>query len=657
MPKSTTVAPLKRKAPATSEPDDELLGGREGDESDDDSAGLKAAFLKQYKSTQKAVPESRTIKSSGGSMPTVAVEGIVVRRFDREVGAAKLPQIAVDVVVSKVRVNGAPDILVSGTPGFDFLLPTYKPKKDASDRDANDDSPDAPAGGSGPPKKKQAIPRTLQLPASHKTVAIGVGGMIQAAMFTTANKGPAGGADKKKEGVDLVVPGMKVEVTGVVAGLASDGGALYLNTSNINAVADGIAPGHGPNEIINYLKLPEVQEGAAIRLSQAMRGFHGVELPPHLETQAQHMRRRWSEVRDGIVSAVEAKAMALRADAGADMESAALVMDDHAQRLRSTNPADLSGGAYFFTPAKNPTPDYPTFNAAIVHEIASMDFPCPAAQMSFLEGGVARDALPEVFCMPTVTKCEFTPYNSVVIAHLKLEWIGSKAAAIANLKQATQAGGVFALDSVGAAVGIKVDLRKDLPPFTGIIGVAKGVDMASDIMHYGRWAIVTGANPKEPTDYDVAAPWNDGFTLDTPATIRNIGILVDEAFIKKNLMGGGTAYAYESDPDVQVFQIKDKEGVPKPISEPKLKLRTDGYQELTSQTYKLDTAEVPPDCKGKEYRVWFKGATSAITADTSLLEDTEAGGAAVMAAAGEVKMAPLKFLLERCAVYAVAIKA
>lgn len=659
MPKA--VAPAKRKQPATSEPDEDVLGGKEGDESDDDSAGLKAAFLKQYKSSKKVVPESRTIKSQGGSQPTVTIEGIVTRVQNRTVGASNLPQLAADVVVSKVRGNGAPDILLSGTPGFDFLLPTFKPKKNDA-KDAHDDSPDAPAGGQGgkAPAKKQAIPRTLILPANHKTIAIGVGGLVQASMFTT-QAGGKDGKDKKKEGLDLLVPGMKVEVKGVVAGLTADMTAVYLNTSSIEPLSEGVLPGHGPNEIINYLKLPDLQEGAALRLSMAMRGFHGVELPPHLEIQAQHIRRRWSEARDGMATAVEAKAMALRADSTPqqDLEAAALVMEDHASRLRSTNPADLAGGAYFFTPAKNPTPEYPTFNAAIVHEISSMDFPAPMAQMAFLEGGADRNALPEVFCMPTVTKVEFTPYNSVVIAHLKLEWIGSKSAAIANMKEAAKAGGLFALDSVGAAVGIKVDLRTHLPPFTGIIGVAKGVDMATDILTYGRWAIVTGINPKEPTDYDVAAPFNDGWTLDMPATIRNIGISVDEAFIREHLMGGARMFGFESDTNVQIFKTKNKAtGEEQVIPDPKLKLRNDGYQELTGQTYKLDTAEVPPDCKpAPEYRVWFNGATAAIKDDTDLLADTEAGGKAVLAAATEAGLPPLKFLTDRCAVYAVAIKA
>ena len=71
----------------------------------------------------------------------------------------------------------------------------------------------------------------------------------------------------------------------------------------------------------------------------------------------------------------------------------------------------------------------------------------------------------------------------------------------------------------------------------------------------------------------------------------------------------------------------------------------------------MATAEVPPDCKGKEYRIWYKGSTGDILADTDLLSDTEAGGKAVLAAAGTARLDPLKFLTERCAVYVVAIKA
>jgi hypothetical protein len=306
-----------------------------------------------------------------------------------------------------------------------------------------------------------------------------------------------------------------------------------------------------------------------------------------------------------------------------------------------------------------PTNDYPTFNAAIVHELAGMDFAAPKAMFDFTMGGDARKDLPEVFVCPEVTKCEFTPYNSVIIAHLRLQTMASKSAAIANIKEASKAGGQFALDSVGAALGIRVDLRKDLPPYTGIIGQAKGVDMASDIMHYGRWGIVTGVNPKEPTDYDVAAPFNDGFTLDWPATICNIGVKVDEAFIKEHLCGGANQFAFESDPELVVFKIKDKDGNQHPIQTPQLKLHIDGYQELTSQTYKMATAKVPPDCTGKEYRVWYKGSVDDILSafgdeSGNLLNDTAAGGKAMLEAAKVAQLDPLTFLTERCAVYAVA---
>lgn len=650
----------KRAAVSTLPEDEEIDLFGNVDQPEEES--LKAAFLSQYKtSAKRAVPESRTIKSSGGTQPTVGIEGVVLRvgareQINRRTGA-KLPQIVAEVVVSKVRYNGAPDILQSGTPGFDFLLPTMKPPRDEDSRDFNDDSPDA-SSGVKKPDKKTTSPRTLQLPANHKTVAIGVGSVIQASMFTLSGKG--GGADSQKEGVDLIVPGMRVDVTGVTGGLSADGTMVYLNTSNIIPLTDGIAPGHGPSEIIMCLKGHEIQEGAALRLSMAMRGFHG-ESPSiftHLDIQAQNIRRRWAEARDGIVHAVEAKAMALRADPTEGNEDMARVMDDHAVRLRGTNPADLAGGAYFFNPAKAPTPDYPIYNAAIVHEIASMDTLCPKAMMDFIEGGELRNALPEVFCMPTVTKCEFTPYNSVMIAHLKLDFVGSKSAAIAALTEVQQSGGIFSLDSVGAAVGIKVDLRTQLAPFTGIIGVAKGVDMAPDIIKFGRWAIVTGVNPKEPTDYNVSAPFNDGWTLDMPATIRNIGVMVNEDFIKEHLCGGSNQFAFESNPNLQVFKIKNKaDGSETPISAPQLKLHIEGYQELTSQTYKMATAKVPPDFTGKEYRIWYKGSTDAIQKDGDLLHVDHTGCNAVLAAAAACNnMDPIDFLTERCAVYVLATK-
>ena len=361
----------KRAAPVTL-PEDDVLGGAEGgvgNESDDDgAAGLKAAFMKQYKAkSQKAVPESRTIKSSGGSQPTVAVEGMLRPRPARASRPTAGPapscpsssptsschqgprQRARPTSSSRARLASTSCCRPSSPRATTTLAtrPTTRPTRPRAGRVARRH------------EKKQAAPRTLQLPANHKTVAIGVGGVIQAAMFTLSGKGGGGDAkDKQKDGVDLIVAGMRVDVTGVVGGLSADGTMVYLNTSNIIPLADGLAPGHGPSEIINVLKGGDIQEGAALRLSMSMRGFFGDAsgTSPHLDIQANHIRRRWNEARDGIVQSVEAKAMALRADPADGHEAMALVMDDHAARLRGTNPADLAGGAFFFNPAKVPTP-------------------------------------------------------------------------------------------------------------------------------------------------------------------------------------------------------------------------------------------------------------------------------------------------------------
>lgn len=640
---------FKRKE---AEPASALLGDESDKSEDDDGAAGKAAFLKRYK---QPVPESTTMRTSGGAQPTVAAEGMVLAAHTQTFtgGGKSFEMLIAHVFVGKTRDNNAPDVIATKVPGpGPWLLPVNKPKADAvaaGGADANDTSPDAPAGGGkAKDKKPKAAPRTLVLPANHRTQMIN--GIIRCSVYT---KTPDG---KPKEGVELIVAGMPVEVTGVIAKLDA-GGTIWLDNSNVIAMSDGVLVGKAHENIMRYMCSPHVMEQSAILASTCMRGFFGMELAPHQEVQAQAIRRRWGESRDAAVTACEAKALYIRTELGADMEPAAKVMDDHAERLRATNACDLAGGAYFFNPIKTPTPDYPMYSASLYHELTDMEMRSHAMLFGMYDPA-AREQLPETFVVPEVLAVEFTPYMNIMNVRCSLNFVGSKKEANAARKEGHND---WMVASQGAAIGLKFDMRKDFHNTTGILVAAKANDMAPALVKYGRWAMVAPCYQREPTDTSIAAPWHadNAFVLDMQASLPNVSVVVDEAFIRKHLMGGGTQYAFEPyGEEVDVLKDKDK----KPLHvEPPLKLKDHGYQEITSQTYKIETAKLPADATDKEYRIWWADAPQVIIDasgddESGPRTNTESGAKAVIEAAAACVPAldPSLFLTQRCAVYVVA---
>jgi len=236
----------KQAVKSTKRKNDEV--DTESDPIDPNVLTAKELFLAKY---AKPTSTTRTIRTGGNSLPTVTVEGIVTRAKLVNVAGRKkgtlVPKLEVAVDVHRVRSNNAPDALLSGIEGFSWLLPTFKPREPTSaaarGADGVDDDPEAKKGFGDSKKtdRDDAPPRALALTPNHKTVWLG--SMPKVSFYTTAAGGKDGDAEKAKAGIDLVVAGMPVEVTGVVAALSADGNQLWLNAANCNPRLDGIVPG------------------------------------------------------------------------------------------------------------------------------------------------------------------------------------------------------------------------------------------------------------------------------------------------------------------------------------------------------------------------------------------------------------------------------
>ena len=585
----------------------------EGNESPDEDSGAKALFLAKYKQPKQA---TRTIKTGGASVPTVTVDGVVLRTKNvmapgKKAGST-VPKIQCTIHVTKVRHNNAPDIVVSGVPGFDWLLPTQKPIA-APSRDAADTDPEG--GGKKDDKKKEpAAPRTLALQEGHKSIWLGHMGIVS--FYTTSGEG------KTKDGYELIVPGMPVEVTGVMANVSNDGNALWLNATSCSPKLDGIVPGTATQIIMDHLSKPDIAEAAAIHLSASMRGFYGMQLTPELEVQANFFRSKWSGAKDGAAAACEARAMAIRAESGADGEQHAGVLLKHAERLKATNPADLAFGGEFFRPAQQVTPDKPAFHAPIIVKGCHPAMP-QHEWLANLFDRKGRESLPETFCVGEVVETEVI--GAMINVKLKLTWIGSKSAAIAAIAQGkdpTLDSGAF------ACLGVKFNMR-ELPTVTGTVAAAKANDICPHVLTFGDWVAVAGITPRDHTDTGVVCVFPSGYAVGMIPSIKRICAKVDEAYVLKELAGGATQYVYDTDPDVPV--LKDKEGNALTVAMPQLGAH--GYQEITGSSFKFALARMPAGKPSKEYYVWWKESPELIADDPDIACEIEAGKKAVLAAA------------------------
>ena len=116
---------------------------------------------------------------------------------------------------------------------------------------------------------------------------------------------------------------------------------------------------------------------------------------------------------------------------------------------------------------------------------------------------------------------------------------------------------------------------------------------------------------------------------------------------------------FEHDPTLNV--LKDKEGnAISAGSGPQL--RSHHYQEISGNSFKFASATLPDGKTAKEYRIWWQegpasiiDALSGMDGDSDPLNDEETGKTLVLEAAASLALDIPTFLLQRCAVYCIAV--
>ena len=594
--------------------------------------------LQKRNNEQKAEPQpvAPTIRIVGGELPKIGIEGVVVAS---EVKQGSKPKVMFTMAVKQVRANGAFDVIESGVPGFEWLLPTYKGIK-ASVVDA---SPSATAT-----QRKEEEPRRSAVEdLGHKTIWLGY--LKNATVFASNGNG------EMKEGSAMIVPGMQVSATGVVANVVDE--KLYLNIPNCNPKLDSVDQSRAAAMLIQEFSKDCFMKQSAILLSMTMGGFFGWNSPTAAQdVQASYFRAAWTKIRDGTASACNSKghAAACRGD-----DTGAVVMEAHAERIRSYCPSEFARGTQsFFVDQRDANPEYPMFVTQLVHKVDKFGHD---NMINRLFDAAAADGdgcnpsykeLPGMFASPHVGHVEVV--GQLLYVKMNLSFVGCKENAMQQLMDGVDP----TIDcSVGQdtkqCIATKLLLRDVGPGIAGVSIATKVAGVAESILKYGDWTMCVRVTPRDPckSSDGVFPTLCDTIHVDIPATMRKIAVLVSEEFIIKELTGGATQYVYEPDPTTAL--VKGKDNGPLPLYP---QLRVHGYQEVTSSSgFKLN-AKTPIHLPNKHYRVWWPESTQLIQQKNDVLVDTVAGQAAVVEAASQAGFSSVcDFLLAQALVYCVAV--
>jgi hypothetical protein len=592
-----------------------------------DQETLRAQWLaasKKHRDESRAKQEEtpvRVMRQNGGSVPYANGEGIVMDAkpaFTRD----NKPYTMLHIFITAIHGNRAPDMLPSGISGMDAFLPVVVPGKDDGPED----------------KKKKDEPRAITLSDHHRTA---ISNYIRVSKFSDATGKPVS---------EVFVKGMPVHLIGLHAKI--DGEQVYYNAKTVQAVIDPRPPFEMTKLVFETLSTRSVLERSAFALSACVGGFTHLmdaeESDPQRNAtlqQAKVFSTAWDMARVGFAKSCHERGEQLRGDG---MLAVADALDKHCERLSKAKTATFATGVQqFFRPHVDPTPDYPPLIASLVHDPQRYigDSRLFALCDSPYDG-------PKTFVVPQVVSLEGEgPVLDVVV---RLDFVGDASAFSDAMKSS---GFIPAPDSKGGCLAFKIMLR-DTSPSTGLIIKPKVHDFLRAVFKVGKWAAVTRVQPRQFDETGVVSPFVEGITLDVPTSIERVAVRVSEAFAKASLCpGGDSQYVLDELDDVEVLQDKEKNPL-RNDSNPKL--HSHCYQEITaSATFKFENAKMPSGRTTRVYRVWFAGSDALVSnedATPNPSDDTEEGEKAVKAAADEANMTVNAFLLQRGAVYCLAVE-
>lgn len=621
-------------------------------------AAARAALASKRKVESMDGAVDRIHRTSSKTSGTVVLVGTVTHT--KSIMAGSTTKLEVGLAVEEVTAPGGAAAVVDfvqGDRGFEYLLPTSTSQKAVSG-DAADVSPD---GAKSSRKKAAAEVRQLALSANH--IALSLHHVRNVSFYTTLPDGSV------RPGFEKLAVGANVTVRGTIGKLSDDGSTVWLNASDCVTNTEPAAPGEVVERLLYRLQSEEIAAPAAVKLSCAMRGFFGRTFEGAQHVQAEAFRQAWVSAKASVINALRAKATHLRAE-NADNENDAVVLEADADALEQRNPADLAMGTPFFRTPRPVDLENPAYMAPIV--VRGGDMPGWVSNMFD-----APETMPSRFCAVEPRFCEVV--GNLVNVTYKLTFVGNRDAAI----DAMISGEDPFISHANVALCCKFSVR-DVMMAHGIGIKAKADDITIDMFKHGDYFAIANIVPREASESIVSGVFANGYGFAMRPTLRKIGVLVSEDFVKTHLANGENSFnPPDNDPSTTMITERaaagaaatGADGKPKELV-CKLNIKTTCYKEVTTAGYTFNASKhtMPAHAPNKEWRVWWPESVSYLGEQKTRGTDTAAGEAAVAQAAAEYMASGKdkvpgaeddddgqsqigKFLFKKGAVYVLAVSA
>jgi hypothetical protein len=578
----------------------------------DDKTDVKADILGLWDapSAPVEVKKMRPERGSGGSNTALCkTQGVAVRTGEIEVasqtpgGKDKKPKI--DQVVLDIIPNGAQDVVSGGVPGFDYLLPTKAIKGPA----------EAEQGNKFAKRERELMLHGMSTVADLNSVS------------TSFYKDSAKNGDPTS--VQNTTVAQLVEFTGNCFNhaLRNNQDQFYSNASSCKHLSGPVQPKDVGEKMIEICDIPKQQLRAAVMGSVAHAGFYDLtDMNEAQIVQAKACQALWEKALTNIIASLEAKKEGKSAEGVMGLQS-------HIDRLSKLSMEKVARGdeALFMTGK------YDSQIAPLVIDGFSPTENKPDKILKLLGGAVEAASLPESFVAAWVRNVEagekmendaMVDLKNSVSVDISCAFVFDKQAALDALEKGVNP----LLKPDNPTVAVQLSLR-DLAnkfmsqrtegPAKGTFSRAKAVLGAKELlphaMRAGVFAKVSLIQGGAVTSMKSEFPEGGTVFADMAKTISQGGVRVSEAFVKKNIVGGGDSFVpNEASPEAE--PLEPLEGA-MPTS-----WRANAYLELTEASWKFDNIGIDKHPgKTRRFYVVYKGVKDHLKSMPHLCEDEKKG--------------------------------
>ena len=557
----------------------------------------------------------------GGNSQLCRIQGIITSKGDTTVKGPKgqeIQKVMLTVFPNKIISNGAPDVVITGVPGQNYLFPS-RPL----------DTPEAAESNGGYQSKEREL-------------VCEVDGLLRRVSSFTASFYKET-ADGKAATASACEVGMQVEISGVCAQYGkprSDGTVgLFLNGGRPTPASDTAPSSRNlPKVFKAFASQPEMQLQAAFATSVAVHGFFSAsELNPAQQEQVEICKSMWATV-------TEATADRLVTMQSGKSEQIAEILGIHERRVRSTSPAALASQQQILF--RTDPAGYDCDIAPIVITGLSPSKRTPGQISDLMEPGPRRDALPETFVAcwvgPNIDWLKDTGFNLEICA-----------AFVWNSKLAAEALDAGEYNPIVASSGTAIAMTQSMKDWAAKIGTPDKAKLQMGINNLIKSAEMTffgktfsplgGVGGELPCTFPLGSIY-----VNMPETLQKAAVIVPHEFIKTVMCEGNSQYVPDEVEGLQ--QVEANGAMPVFLSA--------DYQELTQNGKGFKFSNLVPRSGMKlEFRVVYEGSHENIGKDPTIASVPQKGQEHIEEAAAAVGEGSIKdFLSGSCLIYAVAVK-